>query len=106
LLLHQFPTWTLPTNLPVKPTATHIYFFGYEGPDPEVCFQQWFPSPFTDDSLAGSPSFSTSEHYMMFRKALLFGDEVVAERSWLQNHQGRQRPWGDKLGMFLLILFD
>lgn len=43
---------------------------------------------------------------MMFRKALLFGDEVVAERSWLQNHQGRQRPWGDKLGMFLLILFD
>src|ERR1700730_18196912 len=48
--------------------ATHIYFFGYEGPDPEVCFQQWFPSPFTDDSLDGSPSFPTSEHYMMYRK--------------------------------------
>jgi hypothetical protein len=27
------------SSLPVMRTATHIYFFGYEGPDPEVCFQ-------------------------------------------------------------------
>jgi ribA/ribD-fused uncharacterized protein len=67
-------------TLPVKHTATHIYFFGYEGPDPEVCFQQWYPSTFVDNDLAGSPSFPTSEHYMMYRKALLFGDQAVAEK--------------------------
>jgi hypothetical protein len=30
------------SNLLVKRTATHVYFFGYDGPDPEVCIQQWF----------------------------------------------------------------
>ncbi|TVY67456.1 N-glycosidase [Lachnellula suecica] len=68
------------SRLPVKRTAAHIYFFGYEGPDPEVCFQQWYPSVFVDEDLAGSPSFPTSEHYMMYRKALLFGDEAIAEK--------------------------
>ena len=42
-----------PSEHPVsrKRTSTHIYFFGYEGPDSEVCFQKWYPSPFTDASF-------------------------------------------------------
>jgi hypothetical protein len=95
----QFPTWDAATveagNLPVKRTATHIYFFGYEGSNPEVCFQQWFPSPFTDDSLDGSPSFLTSEHYVMYGKALLFGDEVV---SWLRRYREKPRLLGRQGG--------
>lgn len=96
----QFPTWgdaaTVEAgNLPVKRTATHIYFFGYEGPNPEVCFQQWFPSPFTDDSLDGSPSFLTSEYYVMYGKALLFGDEVV---SWLRRYREKPRLLGRQGG--------
>jgi hypothetical protein len=82
-------------NLPVKRTATHIYFFGYEGSNPEVCFQQWFPSPFTDDSLDGSPGFLTSEHYVMYGKALLFGDEVV---SWLRRYREKPRLLGRQGG--------
>lgn len=85
-------------NLPVKRTATHIYFFGYEGPDPEVCFQQWYPSPFTDQNLAGSPGFPTSEHYMMYCKALLFGDAVVAKQILAAKTPGEAKTLGRQAG--------
>ncbi|TVY51198.1 N-glycosidase [Lachnellula cervina] len=87
-------------NLPVKRTETHIYFFGYEGPDPEVCFQQWYPSPFVDKDLAGSPSFPTSEHYMMYRKALLFGDKAVAGDILAAITPGEAKALGRKAGPF------
>ena len=68
--------------LPPKVTASHVFFFGYEGPEPEVCFQQWYPSPFTDpDSPSNTPlAFGTSEQYMMYAKALLMSDSVTAQR--------------------------
>lgn len=85
-------------NLPVKRTPTHIFFFGYEGPDPEVCFQQWYLSPFTDKNLAGSPSFPTSEHYMMYCKALLFGDGVVAKKILAAKTPGEAKTLGREAG--------
>lgn len=85
-------------KLPVKRTATRIYFFGYEGTDPEVCFQQWFPSPFTDDDLVGSPGFSTSEHYMMYCKAMLFGDEKVAKKILDAKTPGEAKTLGREAG--------
>lgn len=92
------------SKLPVKQTATHIFFFGYDGPDPEVCFQQWFPSPFTDDTLEGSPNFPTSEHYMMFRKALLFGDEIVAKKILAAKTPGEAKSLGRQAGYVCLLL--
>jgi NADAR domain len=86
------------SKLPVKRAATHIYFFGYEGPDAEVCFQQWFPSPFTDNSLDVSQSFPTSEHYMMFRKAMLFGDEVAAKKILAAKTPGEAKTLGRQAG--------
>jgi ribA/ribD-fused uncharacterized protein len=82
------------SSLPVKRTKTHIYFFGYQGPDPEVCFQQWYPSPFTDTSLPNSLEFKTREHYMMYRKALLFGDEVVAAKILAAETPGKAKSLG------------
>jgi hypothetical protein len=64
-------------------TPTHIFFFGYEGSDPEVCFQQWFPCPMVDGD---GRSFPTAEHYMMWRKAVLMGDLEVAERIRGEGH--------------------
>ena len=37
---------------------------------------QWFPAEFEDDN---GLRFPTAEHFMMHRKALLFGDEAMAE---------------------------
>ena len=34
----------------------------------------WYPSPFTVDGVA----FSSMEQFMMYRKAICFGDEAVA----------------------------
>ncbi|GAA3781200.1 NADAR family protein [Plantactinospora mayteni] len=38
------------------------------------CLSQWWPVPFTVDGLR----FATAEHYMMWRKATLFGDHATA----------------------------
>ena len=71
-------------GLPPKITDRHVFFFGYEGPEPEVCFQQWYPSPFTDpeavDDKTGKPlTFGTSEQYMMWAKALAMSDAATAQ---------------------------
>jgi ribA/ribD-fused uncharacterized protein len=67
-------------KLPIKRTATHLYFYGWEGPDPEVCLQQFYLTSFTDKQLVGAPTFKTTEHYMMYRKAILFGDQGTANK--------------------------
>lgn len=59
--------------LPPQVTEKYVLFFGYEGPHPEVCLQQWYPSPFSDpdsaDETTGEPlRFHTAEQYMMYWK--------------------------------------
>lgn len=66
-------------------TDTDIYFFGYEGKDPHICLQQWFASPFVaprnpykdDNALV---DFPTTEHFMMYHKALLMNDTEIASK--------------------------
>lgn len=53
---------------------------------------QWYPSPFQDPDLATEkeeeeessnnigPTFLTAEHYMMYRKAILFSDTAIAQK--------------------------
>lgn len=72
-------------SLPPLVTDKYVFFFGYEGPQPEVCLQQWYPSPFNDpdseDEKTGKPlEFHSSEQYMMYFKALLMGDDAVSEK--------------------------
>jgi len=99
---HQVPNMDENTiragELPVKRTSTHIFFFGYKGPDPEVCFQQWFPSLFVDTELEESPGFPTSEHYMMYCKAILFNDEVIAKQILAARTPGEAKTLGRQAG--------
>ncbi|MGW0333336.1 NADAR family protein [Streptomyces sp. NPDC003011] len=57
----------------------YLHFWGHRpGPDGRVgasCLSQWWPSPFTVDGV----SYASAEHWMMARKARLFGD-AEAER--------------------------
>lgn len=41
-----------------------------------ACLSQWYPAPFEADGL----SFATAEHFMMYGKAKLFGDDAIAAR--------------------------
>lgn len=57
-----------------------LYIWGHR-PEPDGsigkgCLSQWWPVRFTADGQ----SFASAEHYMMWRKATLFGDAAVAER--------------------------
>ncbi len=75
-------------DLPPKVTDKYVLFFGFDGPEPECCLQQWYPSPFTesDPKTGGTRHFRTSEQYMMYHKALLstYIDEQTATRAtWL-----------------------
>jgi len=57
-----------------------------------------------DIGLEGSPSFATSEHYMMYCKALLFGDEVVAKRILESETPGEAKTLGREAGYVCLFL--
>ena len=61
---------------PVK----YVFFWGHRARRPGVldqaCLSQWWPASFTADGSA----FGSAEHYMMWRKALLFGDDDIAAR--------------------------
>ncbi|MFF2330518.1 MULTISPECIES: NADAR family protein [unclassified Streptomyces] len=52
----------------------YLYFWGHRPrPDGGIgasCLSQWWPAPFTVDGVA----YASAEHWMMARKARLFGD--------------------------------
>ena len=67
----------------------YLYFWGHTpkqagtvGPE---CLSQWYPAPFEVDGVR----FATAEHYMMWGKARLFGDEEPRRGSC-----GRGTPTG------------
>ena len=55
-----------------------VFFWGHRPKRPGVvdasCFSQWWPARFE----AAGESFGSAEHYMMWRKAVLFGDAPKA----------------------------
>ncbi|MEV7340039.1 NADAR family protein [Streptomyces sp. NPDC093544] len=59
----------------------YLHFWGHRPrPDGRVgasCLSQWWPSPFTVDGVA----YATAEHWMMARKARLFGDAEAERRA-------------------------
>ncbi|UOX85820.1 NADAR family protein [Amycolatopsis sp. FBCC-B4732] len=60
------------------------------------CFSQWWPAPFVLDDVR----FATAEHYMMWRKALLFGDEEVAARVLTAVHPKQAKDFGRQVRRF------
>ena len=57
-----------------------LFFWGHQperdGSIGKGCLSQWWPCTF----VADGQSFASAEHYMMWRKALLFDDTAVAAR--------------------------
>ncbi|MBG6095617.1 NADAR family protein [Nocardioides sp. WG-D5] len=58
----------------------YVHFWGHTPKGPGVgmhVLSQWWPKVFAD---ADGRSFASAEHYMMWRKAVLFGDDRTAAR--------------------------
>ncbi|MFI1996980.1 NADAR family protein [Actinoplanes sp. NPDC020271] len=81
---------------PVK----YVWFWGHTpSRDGEVgvsCMSQWSPEGFTLDGVR----FATAEHYMMWRKAALFGDTASAERIVAAGHPRDAKTLGGRVTPF------
>ena len=81
---------------PVK----YLFFWGHrpqrDGSVGPGCLSQWWPAPFEVDGAR----FATAEHYMMWRKALLFGDTAIAEKILAASHPHRAKSLGRQVHDF------
>ncbi|GAB2966091.1 NADAR family protein [Micromonospora polyrhachis] len=105
------PPDTLPTN-PDTLAASHarrvargerikfLYFWGHrperDGRVGSGCLSQWWPAAFTVEGRI----YPTAEHYMMWRKAKLFGDDEAAERILAASHPQRAKALGRQVHHF------
>lgn len=72
----------------------YVYFWGHtpkhQGEVDKACFSQWYDSPFVVDGV----EYATAEHYMMVRKAKLFGDTEVIELMLKSRDPGKVKALG------------
>jgi ribA/ribD-fused uncharacterized protein len=60
------------------------------------CLSQWWPGRFEVDGH----TFASAEHYMMWRKAVLFGDDVMAGRILAASHPHQAKRLGGLVSGF------
>ncbi|KAI4110751.1 MAG: hypothetical protein LQ339_001026 [Xanthoria mediterranea] len=98
----------------ISATGGPIYFFR-EHEHPYGFLSQLFDAPFTaaassspdpDPDDATPLTFRTAEQYMMYRKALLFGDAEVAERIMLAITPKEHKALGRKVKNFDGTVWD
>jgi ribA/ribD-fused uncharacterized protein len=77
-----------------------LFFWGHQperdGSTGPGCLSQWWPAPFTVDGI----EFATAEHYMMWRKATLFGDSAMASRILAAPHPHAAKALGGRVAGF------
>lgn len=78
----------------------YLRFWGHQpqrdGSIGQSCLSQWWPATFEVDGL----SFATAEHYMMWRKAMLFEDTETAAQVLTVRHPGEAKSLGRKVRDF------
>ncbi|GAA0950186.1 NADAR family protein [Virgisporangium aurantiacum] len=78
----------------------YLFFWGHQpsrdGSITASCLSQWWPAPFTVDGRV----FPTAEHYMMWSKAMLFGDDSVASRVLEAGHPNQAKTLGRQVSGF------
>lgn len=66
---------------------THNFTFFWQNRSP---FSNWYPSKFTHNGI----TYSRGEQYMMYQKAILFGDTAVAQAILLTDNPKEQKDLG------------
>jgi ribA/ribD-fused uncharacterized protein len=73
----------------MRETNTHVFFYG-------GLYSQWAPSTFRE----GYTEFNCAEQYMMYHKAMLFGDTSMAKRIMEERNPSVQKVLGRKVANF------
>jgi ribA/ribD-fused uncharacterized protein len=71
----------------------YLFFWGHTKPKNGVsksCFSQWYDSSFDSEGN----HFMTAEHFMMYKKAVLFKDEKAAQRLLAASNPGEAKAIG------------
>ncbi|MFC3502600.1 NADAR family protein [Micromonospora krabiensis] len=78
----------------------YLFFWGHrpqrDGSVGRGCLSQWWPAPFRD----GERVFATAEHWMMWHKAMLFGDDELATQILAAAHPHRAKALGRRVRDF------
>lgn len=78
----------------------YLFFWGHrprpDGAAGPSCFSQWYGAPFT----VSDEAYPTGEHYMMARKAALFGDELTRRQILAAPSPGAAKALGRQVKGF------
>ncbi|MEH6564495.1 MAG: NADAR family protein [Halopseudomonas sp.] len=80
-------------------SVKYVFFWGHKKSASGVsksCFSQWYEVRFECNGI----QFMTAEHYMMYRKALLFGDSDAAQRVLNASNPGEAKAIGREVKGF------
>lgn len=75
----------------------------FHNPDEENgWFSNWYPSSFTIDDVA----FSSMEQYMMYEKAVIFGDSCMAKKILEENSVSKIKQYGRQVKNYEEIIWN
>lgn len=78
----------------------YVFFWGHTPKVPgrvdQSCLSNWFPAKFQIEST----NYSTTEHYMMAEKALLFSDSEIREKILTAGSPGKAKAFGRQIRGF------
>src|SRR4029453_8147620 len=98
--MHALTTSELLDLLAAGTKIKYLYFWGHQPQaDASVgagCLSQWWPAAFTIDGRENA----TAEHLMMWSKAVLFGDEEIAEQVLAASHPHAAKTLGRRVRGF------
>lgn len=80
-------------------SVKYVFFWGHKkskGGVSKSCFSQWYDAPFECEGKR----FMTAEHYMMYRKALLFDDGDAVNRLLSASNPGEAKAIGREVKGF------
>ncbi len=81
-------------------TVEYLFFWGHKKPTKGVsksCFSQWYDAAFKVDKN----HFMTAEHYMMYRKAMLFDDREAVKKLLAATNPGAAKAIGREVQGFV-----
>lgn len=79
----------------MKVTDKHVFFWN-------GIYSQWHKAPMTIDKI----EYNSCEQYMMHQKALLFGDEDIAEQIMQETNPKEQKKFGRMIKNFDKSIWD
>jgi len=91
----------LQTAVSAGQRVKYLYFWGHQDAG-RGYLSQWYPSAFTVDGVR----FASAEHYMMWRKAVLFDDTETAGGILAAGHPHQAKKLGGRVARFDQQVWD